>query len=104
MTRRFNPDAQRLYTANTFQYPAWLSELRHAGLINIEVFGFTTSLRYSQNAWVGRVKASSAIGPSLAAEQVQAFEAAFAETLEERFGDAPLDVEHIAFAVVARKA
>lgn len=102
ITRQFNPDAARAVAANTFQYPSWLADLRNAGFLDIEALGYTTVLRYSLGAWVGRVKASASIGPVLSAEQAEAFAIALTDRLREHCRSDILDVEHMIFAVVAR--
>jgi SAM-dependent methyltransferase len=104
VTRRFNPDAARAGAANTFQHPSWLADLRSAGFSTIDVLGYTTALRYSIEGWVGRVKASASVGPVLGAKDLRSFELALSERLRSHFPTGQLDVEHIVFAVVGRKA
>ena len=102
-TRRFNPDSSRATSANTFQYPSWLADLRNAGFLDIETFGYTTALRYSLESWTGRVKASASIGPVLSAEEAKNFEDVFRGRLKAHCRSDVLDVEHFVFAVVGWK-
>lgn len=103
VVERFNPAAGRNVAANTFQYPAWLKDLREAGFLDFEMFASVVSLNYSHEAWVGRVKASASVAPALSPEEVRAFEEAFSAELRRHQPAERFDVEHIAFGLVARK-
>jgi SAM-dependent methyltransferase len=103
VVRSFSPSAEAAYKANTFQYPAWLSDLRRAGFLTIDVLGFTTSLRYSHEGWIGRVKASASVGPVLSSAEIAAFEREFSRKLAELDPSPEFNVEHFAFAVLARR-
>lgn len=82
-------------------YPQWTRDLRDAGLQAVETFSFDIDLPYSKTAWRGRIRASAAVGGSLAAEAVAAFD----RTLEARLADDPetFAVPHRVFVATAVK-
>ncbi len=96
---RFNPEKPPGDV--TFQFPAWLRDLTAAGFARFECFGYVESLPYSHEAWRGRIRASARVGPAMAPDTLEAFDAALARELESLFPDDPLEVEHRIFAVVA---
>lgn len=87
--------------ATSFQHPDWASELTGAGFAHHRIFGFTTPLTYTREAWRGRVRASARVGPSMDAATLAAFDRAFDEALRDAFPKEPLSVDHRIFAVVA---
>lgn len=101
--RQFNPATGSALKANTFQYPAWLGEFRHAGFGRIELFGFDTALSYTHESWVERVKASASIGPVLPQADVERFGEVFLRELRTNHPAEPIAVEHFVFCVVARR-
>jgi len=103
MCQQFNPNSKSALAANTFQYPAWLGELRKAGLGRTEVFGYSTALRYTHESWVERVKASASIGPALPPADVERFGQVFMQELRALQPADPVEVEHSVFCVVARR-
>jgi SAM-dependent methyltransferase len=103
LINRFNTKPANVTTANTFQYPMCLADLRRADFHHVEVHGFTTSLRYSHAGWIGRVLASANVGPAMSRTTLDAFEQALAETLQAAYPMSMLEVEHLIFALVARQ-
>ena len=99
----FNPGFRSTLPANTFQYPAWLGDIRTAGLGKTDVFGYSTSLRYTHEGWVERVKASASIGPAPTPSEVERFGKVFMEELRALQPAEPIEVEHSVFCVVARR-
>ena len=97
---RFAP-ADSADTPYSFLYPAWLSDLTAAGFDTWEVFGFTATLSYSRDAWLGRVKASARVGPVMDAETLKQFERALLERLDRNWPEGSLSVDHKVFALVA---
>ncbi len=83
-------------------YPAWLTDVALAGFENIETFSFDLSIPYTQQAWRGRVRASSGVGASLPPEGVARFDTELAALMAERFSEDPLLVPHRVWAVVCR--
>lgn len=90
------PPADRKWT---FQYPDWLFDLTGAGFGDYRITAFPAMLRYTREAWVGRIVASAQIGPALSPEQIVAFRKDFTGVLAARFPD-PMDVEHRVFAII----
>ena len=82
-------------------YPEWTRDLAEGGFDGIETFSFDVELRYTQEAWRGRVRASAAIGGALPPDEVQRFDAMFAERIRS-FSD-PIDVIHRVWAATARR-
>jgi SAM-dependent methyltransferase len=81
----------------------WMSQLRAAGFADVEWFGFDVAVRYTHEAWRGRVRASAGIGASLPPEKVAAFDAALGALLAADFPSDPLSVPHLVFALIARR-
>ncbi len=88
-------------TPYSFLYPAWLSDLTAAGFDTWEMFGFTATLSYSRDAWLGRVKASARVGPVMNAETLSQFENALLDRLDRNWPEGSLAVDHKVFALVA---
>ena len=83
-------------------YPQWLVDLQTAGFTGIETFSFDTSVSYSHEAWVGRVRASAPIAGTLDADGVGACSKELTAMLRERYAEDPLAVPHRVWAVTAR--
>ncbi|HLM85386.1 MAG TPA: methyltransferase domain-containing protein [Solirubrobacteraceae bacterium] len=85
-------------------YPRWLVDLQTAGFTGIETFSFDVMVRYSHEAWVGRVRASAPIAGTLDADDVRACSQELTAMLHECFAEDPLAVPHRVWAVTARVA
>jgi SAM-dependent methyltransferase len=96
-----NPDW--IGAGGTGIYRRWPTDMAVAGFGDIESFSFDVAVPYSHEAWRGRIRASAAIGASLADEKVPLFDEAHAAMLAERFPDDPLAVPHRVFAAIGRK-
>ncbi|MEE8501127.1 MAG: class I SAM-dependent methyltransferase [Kiloniellales bacterium] len=83
-------------------HAAWLADAAVAGFRDLETFSFDQAVRYSHEAWRGRVRASAGVGASLPADAEARFDRALASILAERFPTDPLEVPHRVFALVAR--
>jgi SAM-dependent methyltransferase len=79
-----------------------LSAVAAAGFASREAFAFDVDVRYTHEAWRGRMRASSGIAASLTPDRVAAFDADLAALLRERYPADPLTIPHRVFAVVAR--
>lgn len=84
-------------------YPGWLTDLRLAGFGGIESGSFDLDLRYSHEAWRGRIRASAGVAASLPPRSVQAFDRALATMLERDFPGDPMAVPHRVWWVIGRK-
>ncbi len=82
-------------------YGRWIPELEAAGFGAFETFSFDVDLRYSLASWIGRMRASAYVRPSLSREVVDALDRALHDRLSS-FG-AELAVPHRIFALVARR-
>lgn len=102
--REFNSKSGSGLAANTFQSPAWLSDIRQAGFGKIEIFGYDTLLAYSHEGWVERVKASASIGPALTPAEVVRFAEVLSHEMRWLHPAEPIAVEHFVFCVVAWRA
>jgi SAM-dependent methyltransferase len=87
----------------TFHYPKATAELVAAGFTAWELFGFTTNLPYSHEAWRGRVRASQGAGPRMDAATLKQFDDSLSKMLTKEFPEEPLAVGHRLFALVAQK-
>ncbi len=83
-------------------YPAWLGDAAAAGFVDLETFSFDVPVRYSHEAWRGRIRASAGVGGSLDAQAVARFDDDLAVCLARDFPDDPQEVPHRAFALIAR--
>lgn len=98
-----NPDAwTRLTFAVDGLYPQWPGDLAAAGFVDIETFSFDLSVLYTVDDWCGRIRASAAVGASLAPDAVEAFDGHHRRALTDRYAGGPLGVLHRVFAVVGR--
>lgn len=82
-------------------YGRWIPELEAAGFGAFETFSFDVDLLYSIPSWLGRMRASAYVRPSLSREVVDALDRALHDRLSS-FG-AELAVPHRIFALVARR-
>ena len=82
-------------------YGRWIPELEAAGFGAFETFSFDVDLRYSLPSWIGRMRASAYVRPSLPREVVDALDRALHDRLSS-FG-ATFAVPHRVFALVARR-
>jgi SAM-dependent methyltransferase len=83
-------------------YPSWFADMSRASFVDLESFSFDTSLRYSHEGWLGRIRASTGVGASLPPDAVDRFDMAHRELLVRKFPDEPLLVPHRVFAVFGR--
>jgi SAM-dependent methyltransferase len=83
-------------------YTKWFGDLSAAGFQSIESFSFDVQVPYSQEAWLGRIRASAPVGASLPPQAVAQFDAEHRLVLERNFPD-PLQIPHRVFAVWGRK-
>jgi len=84
-------------------HPRWLTELGNAGYQALESFSYDAEVRYTPDAWRGRVRATAGVGASLSARRVEAFDRALASLLATRYPEGALAVTHRVFAVLARR-
>jgi SAM-dependent methyltransferase len=80
----------------------WADDAAVAGFEDRQCFAFDLTLRYTHEAWRGRIRASAGIGASLPEDAVARFDDEHRRLLVERFPDEPLAVPHRVFALVAR--
>ncbi len=80
-------------------HAAWLADAAGAGFRDPETFSFDRAVRYSHQAWRGRIRASAGVGASLPADAVARFDRALASILAERFPADPIEVPHRVFAL-----
>jgi len=88
-------------------HPGYARDAALAGFSDIECFSFDVMQPYSHEAWRGRIRASAGIAASLGAEEVARFDDELRAMLGRRFPerplpDAPMRVQHRAFAAVCR--
>ncbi|MFI5395821.1 MAG: class I SAM-dependent methyltransferase [Candidatus Binatia bacterium] len=83
-------------------YPAWLQDVALAGFEEIESFSFDVPVRYTHEAWRGRIRASAGVAASLPPEDVARFDAELQTLLTQRFPDEPLQIPHRIFSVICR--
>lgn len=84
-------------------YPHYAGDAADAGFADVETFTFDLDLRYTHEAWRGRIRASAGVGATLSPAGVERFDAEHAALLAERFSADPLAVPHRVFAVIGRR-
>lgn len=103
LVERYNPAQPRPQTRfgqGVGIYAPWVRDVQEAGFTDIETFSYDLELRYTHEAWRGRVRASQGVGASLPPEAVARFDEEHARLLAERFPEDPLAVPHRIWAVV----
>jgi SAM-dependent methyltransferase len=100
LIRAFNPRWDG--DDGTGVHPEWFAHLSTAAFRDLESFSFDVLIPYAHEAWLGRIRASSGVGASLAAERIQRFNDVHREILAQRFPEEPLQVPHRVFAVCGR--
>jgi ubiquinone/menaquinone biosynthesis C-methylase UbiE len=78
-----------------------LRDLQSAGFTQIESFSFDVVHQFTAQEWRGMIRTTSAVGPSLATEQLNQFDEALARMLEDH--PAVFQIPHRVFAAVGRK-
>ena len=96
----YNPEWQM--AGSTGIHSAWLTDVRSAGFRHIETFSFDTTVRYTHEAWRGRVRASAGVQASLSPDEVARFDERLRRALGERFNSEPLDVPHCVWALTCQ--
>jgi SAM-dependent methyltransferase len=84
-------------------YPAWLTDLAHAGFSCIETFSFDQEVPYGHAGWRGRIRASAGVAASLAPDAVRRFDEELAALLRSDFSDQPLQVPHRVWAAIGTR-
>lgn len=84
-------------------YPQWFSDLMDAGFTGIESFSFDVDVRYSHEAWRGRLRASAGIAASLDTPAIARFDVELAAMLAADFTEPVLAIPHRVFTVLGRK-
>ena len=100
LIREHNPDWA--FGGGSGLHPDWLADAALAGFAGLETFSFDAAVRYSHEAWRGRIRASAGVGASLPPTAVARFDRALAALLQERFPDDPQAVPHRVFCLTAR--
>jgi SAM-dependent methyltransferase len=90
------------YAGTTGIHPQWLRDLGDSNYRDLETFSYDVEVPYTPDDWRGRIRASSGVGASLSAAQVENFDHDLAVILEERFPGEILKVPHRIFTVIAR--
>lgn len=84
-------------------HPKWLHDVRATGFTDIETFSFDAMLRFTHEAWRGRIRASAGVTASLAPGKASRFDVKLRTLLLDRFPEEPLIVPHCCWAVVCRR-
>lgn len=87
-------------TEGTGIYPVRLATLAATGFKGIESFSFDAAVRYSHEAWRGRVRSHGEVGASQDRARVERLDAELESLLRARFPEDPLFVPHRVFAVI----
>lgn len=85
----------------SFVFPDWADELVAAGFARWDLFGFTTVLSYSPQAWRGRVRASQRGAPAMDQPTLDRFDTALGRLLTRQYPGPLIEVEHRVFALLA---
>ncbi len=108
LIREHNPDwyegviQRRGINRDTGIQPDWFDDLARARFAGVESFSFDLATPYSHEAWLGRIRASSGSGASLAPDAVMRLNETLRRMLQTRFPDEPLQIPQRVFALTAR--
>ena len=102
LIKEFNPD-WKMGDGNGF-YPWWLKDLYQNGFQDCRTQSFDQMVPYTQEAWMGRIRASAGVGATLSPEIVQEFDEEHKRRLTDMFGEDDLRVHHRIWWVTAGKA
>jgi ubiquinone/menaquinone biosynthesis C-methylase UbiE len=84
-------------------FPRWVDDVVQGGMDFVEQFCWDYNEIYSHEDWRGRIRTCNGVGSGgLSAEQVEAFDAAHAAMLSERYPD-PVPIRHRLWCVMARR-
>ena len=83
-------------------HPQWLRDVRATGFGEIETFSFDMTLRFSHEAWRGRIRASAGVAASLTPDMVSRFDVKLRTMLLDRYPDEPLLVPHCCWSLLCR--
>lgn len=95
----YNPDWKG--AGGTGIYPDWLTQVAISGFTDIETFTFDLPIKYSQEAWRGRIRASAGIGASLPSDKISRFDQRLKALLHENYPNI-IDIPHRVFCLVCR--
>jgi SAM-dependent methyltransferase len=84
-------------------HPAYFADLSLASFRDIESFSFDVLVPYSQEGWLGRIRASSGVGASLPPDAVARFDSGHRALLARDFPEPTLQIPHRVFAVYGRR-
>lgn len=101
LIEEFNPDWKM--GGGTGFYPQWLKDLYQNGFEDCRTQSFDEMTPYTQEAWIGRIRASAGVGATLSPEKVQDFDAEHQKRLTAMFGDDDLKAHHRIWWVTAKK-
>lgn len=79
-------------------HPEFIAALQRGGFVDVRHVTLPLDVRYTHEAWRGRVRASAGVAASLPSEQVAALDAELATILREQFPQDPIDVPHRVYA------
>jgi SAM-dependent methyltransferase len=83
-------------------YPLWTRDVHGAGFSAIETFSFDVDVKYSHEAWRGRIRASAGVAASLSPDEVARFDEQHTTMLNEQFPTGPQSVPHRVWALIAQ--
>ena len=101
LIEEFNPDWTM--GGGTGFYPQWLKDLYQNGFDECRTQRFDQMVPYTQEAWIGRIRASAGVDATLSPEKVKEFYQEHQKRLTEMFGDEDLRVHHRIWWVSAKK-
>jgi SAM-dependent methyltransferase len=101
LIQAWNPNWQLGGSAGV--YPAWFRDLGEAGFENIESFSFDVGAPYTQEGWVGRIRASAGVAASMPVSRVEEFSAALRDRISTAFAGGSILIPHRVWAVYGQK-
>ena len=102
LIKEFNPEWKM--DGGNGSYPLWLMDLCQNGFQDCRTQSFDQMVPYTQEAWIGRVRASAGVGATLSPGRVQSFDEEHQRRLTEMFGRGDLRVHHRVWWVTAGKS
>lgn len=86
------------------RHPEWVDEVARGGFESIATLSFDACEPFGHDEWRGRIRASAGVGASLAPDRARLFDQELAKLLSARFPGDALQIEHRAYAVLARRS
>lgn len=80
-------------------YPDWLTQVASSNFNNIETFTFDLYIKYNQEQWRGRIRASAGVGASLSQDKITKFDNQLKTLLQNKYANV-IEIPHRVFCLI----